>query len=326
LSVVRLDAERGAKTMTILVVGAGATGGYFGARLAQAGRDVTFLVRPHRAGQLRERGLRIVGPGAGPGAGQVVRPDLVMAGELTGPADVVLLSVKATALDQAITDFAPAVGPQTMVVPFLNGLAHLAVLNKRFGESAVLGGVILIATQLNGEGDVVQLSPPASLIIGTQDGASTSRLQAAFEQLSGAGFDASISDEIIGRMWQKWVFVATIGALTCLMRGTVGEIVAVPGGPDLGPAMLAEASAVAAAAGYPIPADAIESTTRMITQAGSPVNSSLSRDVAGGQPAEVEQVLADLARRGAGHGVKTPLFDLATMQLRIYNNSLQRPH
>jgi 2-dehydropantoate 2-reductase len=325
LSVVRLDAERGAKTMTILVVGAGATGGYFGARLAQAGRDVTFLVRPRRAGQLRERGLRIVGPAAGAGAGQVVRPNLVMAGELTEPVDVVLLSVKATALDQAITDFAPAVGPQTMVVPFLNGMAHLAVLNQRFGESAVLGGVILIATQLNGEGDVVQLSPPASLIIGTQDGASTSRLQAAFEQLSGAGFDASISDEIIGRMWQKWVFVATIGALTCLMRGTVGEIVAVPGGPDLGPAMLAEASAVAAAAGYPIPADAIESTTRMITQAGSPVNSSLSRDVAGGQPAEVEQVLADLARRGAGHGVKTPLFDLATMQLRIYNNSLQRP-
>ena len=209
--------------MTILVVGAGATGGYFGARLAQAGRDVTFLVRPHRAGQLRERGLRIVGPGAGPGAGQVVRPDLVMAGELTGPADVVLLSVKASALDQAIADFAPAVGPQTMVVPFLNGLAHLAVLNKRFGESAVLGGVIVIATQLNSEGDIVQLSPPASLAIGTQDGIRATRLQAVFEQLSGAGFDASISDEIIARMWQKWVFVATIGALTCLMRGTWGR-------------------------------------------------------------------------------------------------------
>jgi 2-dehydropantoate 2-reductase len=147
--------------MTILVVGAGATGGYFGARLAQAGRDVTFLVRPHRAGQLRERGLRIVGPGAGAEAGQVVRPNLVMAGELTEPADVVLLSVKATALDAAIADFAPAVGPRTAVVPFLNGMAHLAVLGKRFGESAVLGGVVLIAVQLNDEGDVVQLSPPA---------------------------------------------------------------------------------------------------------------------------------------------------------------------
>jgi 2-dehydropantoate 2-reductase len=325
LGFVRLGCGKRRETMTILVVGAGATGGYFGARLAQAGRDVRFLVRPHRAEQLRGRGLRIVGPGAAADAGEVVRPHLVLVGELTGPADVVLLSVKATALDQAMADFAPAVGPRTRIVPFLNGLAHLAVLNKRFGEPAVLGGVILIATQLTDEGDIVQLSPPASLVIGTQDGTRTSRLQAVYEQLSGAGFDASISDEIIARMWQKWVFVATLGALTSLMRGTVGEIVAVPGGADLGPAMLAEASAVAAAAGYPVPADAIESTTRMITQPGSPVNSSLSRDVAEGRPAEVEQVLADLARRGAGHGVRTPLFDLATMQLRVYDNSLHPP-
>jgi 2-dehydropantoate 2-reductase len=311
--------------MTILVVGAGATGGYFGARLAQAGRDVTFLVHPHRAEQLRERGLRIVGPGARADAGQAVRPNLVMAGELTEPADVVILSVKATALDQAIADFAPAVGAHTAVVPFLNGMSHLTVLNKRFGEPAVLGGVIEIATQLNDEGDIVQLAPLATLIIGTQDGTPTSRLQAAYAQLSGAGFDASISDEIIGRMWQKWVLVATVGALTCLMRGCVGEIVAVPGGRDLGPAILAEASGVAAAAGYPVPADAIARTTRMISEAGSALNSSMSRDVAEGRHAEVEQVLADLARRGADHGVKTPIFDLATMQLRIYNNSLHPP-
>jgi 2-dehydropantoate 2-reductase len=312
--------------MTILVIGAGATGGYFGARLAQAGRDVTFLVRPRRAQQLRERGLRIVGPGAEEDAKQVVRPRVVMAGELTGPADLVLLSVKATALDQAMADFAPAVGPRTLVVPFLNGMEHLAVLNQRFGESAVLGGVVIIATQVDDEGDIVQLDPSASLTIGTQDGVSTAGLQAAYDQLRGAGFDASISDEIIARMWQKWVFVSTVGALTCLMRGNVGEIVAVPGGRDLGPAILAEASAVAAAAGYPIPADALASTTKTITQAGSPMNSSLSRDVADGRQAEVEEVLADLARRGAGHGIKTPLFDLATMQLRVYNNSLDRSH
>jgi 2-dehydropantoate 2-reductase len=173
--------------MTILVVGAGATGGYFGARLAQAGRDVTFLVRPGRAGQLRERGLRIVGPGADADARQVVRPKLVMAGELTEPADVVLVSVKATALDQAIADFAPAVGPRTAVVPFLNGMAHLAKLNKRFGESAVLGGVVVVSAQLNDEGDIVQLTPPATMTIGTQDGTRTDGVQAAYDQLSEPG-------------------------------------------------------------------------------------------------------------------------------------------
>ena len=128
------------------------------------------------------------------------------------------------------------------------------MLNKRFGEAAVLGGVIVIATSSTAKA-TSSSSARRSLVIGTQDGIRTTRLQWVLEQLSGAGFDASISDEIIARMWQKWVFVATIGALTCLMRGTVGEIVAVPGGRDLGPAMLAEATAVAAAAGYQIPAE-----------------------------------------------------------------------
>jgi 2-dehydropantoate 2-reductase len=313
----------GLKTMSVLVVGAGATGGYFGAKLAQADREVTFLVRPHRARQLRERGLRIVGPGGAGDPVQTVQPNLVTAGQLSKPADVVLLSVKATALDQAIADFAPAVGPRTAVVPFLNGMAHLPLLNKRFGEPAVLGGVVVIATQLNDEGDIVQLGPTASLTIGSQDGSRTTGLQAAYDELSGADFDASASADIIARMWQKWVFVATVGALTCLMRGTVGDIVAVPGGRGLGPAILAEASAVSAAAGYPMPPDVISNTTQTITQDGSAVNSSLSRDVAEGRTAEVEQVLADLARRGADHGIKTPLFDLATMQLRVYNNSLR---
>jgi 2-dehydropantoate 2-reductase len=204
-------------------------------------------------------------------------------------------------------------------------MAHLAVLGKRFGESAVLGGVVLIAVQLSDEGDVVQLSPPASMTIGAQDGTRTAQVREAYGELSGAGFDASISDEIIARMWQKWVFIATIGALTSLMRGTVGDIVAVPGGRDLGPAILAEATAVASAAGYPVPDDAIAETARTVTQAGSAVDSSLSRDVAEGRPAEVEQVLADLASRGAGHGIKTPLLDLATMQLRVYNNGLRPP-
>jgi 2-dehydropantoate 2-reductase len=308
--------------MTILVVGAGATGGYFGARLARAGRDVTFLVRPRRAEQLRERGLRIVGPGAEPDEARVVTPRLAMAGQLSGFADVVLLSVKATALESAMADFSPAVGPQTAVVPFLNGMGHLAVLSKRFGDQAVLGGVVLIATQLNDAGDIVKLGPSASLTIGTQDGAPSERLRAAYDQLSGAGFDVSISDQIVAQMWGKWVFIATIGALTGLMRGTVGDIVAVPGGRDLGPAILAEVSAVAAAAGYPVPADRLAQVRQTVTQDGSAVTSSLSRDVSEGRPAEVEPVLGDLARRGAELGVPTPLLDLATMNLRIYNNKL----
>jgi 2-dehydropantoate 2-reductase len=289
--------------------------------LALAGRDVEFLVRPHRAEQLRERGLRITLPDAGSEM-ELARPRLLLAGELTRAADIVLLSVKATALNQAIADFTPAVGPQTLVIPFLNGMAHLDMLNERFGASAVLGGVVVISATATDDGDIVVLAPGASLTIGSQDGTRSARLQAAYDQLSGAGFDASISDEIIARMWQKWVFIATVGALTCLMRGTVGDIVAVPGGRDLGPAILAEATSVSAAAGYPIPEAVTADTTRSITQDGSTVTSSMSRDVAAGRPAEAEVILADLARRGTQLGITTPLLDLATMQLRVYNNRL----
>jgi 2-dehydropantoate 2-reductase len=319
-----LDQDTGGagQTMSILVIGAGATGGYFGARLALAGRDVAFLVRPHRAEQLRERGLRITGPDAGSEI-EAAQPHLRLAGELTRPADIVLVSVKATALDQAVADFAPAVGPQTLIIPFLNGMAHLDTLNERFGDSAVLGAVAVISATANDDGDIVMLAPAANLTIGSQDGTRSARLQAAYDQLSGAGFDTGISGEIIAQMWQKWVFIATVGALTCLMRGTVGDIVAVPGGRDLGPEILTEATSVSAAAGYPTPEAVTANTTRSITQDGSNLTSSMSRDVAAGRPAEAEAILADLARRGTQLGVSTPLLDLAAMQLRVYNNQLR---
>lgn len=310
--------------MAILVVGAGATGGYFGSRLAQAGRDVTFLVRPGRARQLGERGLRIVGQGPD----QVIAPQVVTAAELAagrGAApDLILVSVKAAALEPAMTDFAPAVGPGTLIMPFLNGMSHLAVLSKRFGDQAVLGGVIRVATQLDDDGDIRQLAPGGSLAAGAQDGSRSAALEAAFGQLTDAGFEATLSDHIIAEMWHKWVFIATVGALTCLMRAAVGDIVPVPGGGDLGPAILAEASAVCAAAGYPVPPAQNATTSAQVTAAGSALASSMFRDLSAGHPVEVEPILGDLIARGATLGVATPVLDLATMQLRVYERIRQQ--
>ena len=306
--------------MRILVVGAGATGGFFGARLAQAGRDVTFLVRPGRVSALASRGLRVHGLGRD----DVIKPSLVTGGELAGSYDLVLLAVKATALPGAIADMAPAVGEGTAIVPFLNGMAHMDALNSRFGAERVLGGVVLVATTLGPDSDIVQLAPFASVTVGDQPGW-PARAAAAGVALSGAGFDVSVAPDIIAAMWHKWVFIATVGALTCLMRGTIGDVVAVPGGADLGPAMLAEATAVAAAAGYPVPADSIASTTATVTDPGSASASSMYRDVTAGQPVEVEQILGDLVRRARLLCVATPLLDLATAHLRVYQHRLVNP-
>lgn len=301
--------------MRILVVGAGATGGYFGARLAMAGRDVTFLVRKSRAAVLQDRGLRLTGIDD-----ETIAPNLVTADELDSTYDLILLSVKATGLSQAIDDLAPAVGPATTIVPFLNGMAHLDILNARFGADRVLGGVVFVATTVNDDGDIVRLGPMAAMTVGEQDGRRSARLDEIEKGLGEAGFSLTVSTDIIGAMWSKWVFISTVGGVTCLMRGTVGDIVAVPGGAELGPAFAAEGAAIAAAAGFPVPGDQLSAVDATVTAAGAPTTSSMYRDLVTGRPTEVEHVFGDLIARARALSVSTPLLDLATMHLRVYEH------
>lgn len=300
--------------MKILVVGVGATGGYYGMRLVQGGRDVSFLVRPHRAQILRARGLRLTGVGGE----EEIRPQLLTADGLDRPFDLVILSVKATALETAIEDFAPAVGERTRILPFLNGIRHLETLSDRFGPDRVLCGAIRVATQLEADGDIVVLAPGATMEFGAQPGTDTPNADAIASELTVPGFELSVPPDPIAAMWHKWVFIATLGALTCMMRGTVGDIVAFPTGPELGPGILAEAAAISAAAGHRVPDPQIEATHAAITQAGSPLTSSLYRDVSDGAGTEVEHVLGDLVARARTFGVPTRLLDLATLHLRVY--------
>lgn len=341
--------------MRILVVGAGATGGYFGARLAHAGQDVTFLVRPQRADILGRRGLRLTGLGEE----LTLNPQLVTAADLTeahapgphapapylpaaqaahaphapathapaphapAPYDLILLTVKATALARAVEDFAPAVGPRTVIVPVLNGLAHLDVLTQRFGSERVWGGVAKVVTALNDDGDIVRLAPTATLTLGETGGAASPRAHETCALLDGVpGIDAEMSPDILGAMWAKWAFIVTVSAVNLLGRGTVGEVVAAPGGAGLGPAVLAEAAAVAAAAGHALPADAISFATEVATGAGSPLTTSLYRDVLAGLPSEAEHLFGELAARARTLGVDTPLIDLVTLHLRVQENKL----
>jgi len=174
--------------MSVLIVGAGATGGYFGGRLAQAGREVTFLVTPQRAEVLSQRGLRI----AGPGGTEVITPRFVTPERLSAVADTVFIAVKAAALEAVIEEIGPAVGPETMIVPILNGMRHMGVLNQAFGSRRVLGGAAVLATQLDDNGDVRQLNGDVNLVIGTQDRQRTAAAERTASELSGAGFPVAL--------------------------------------------------------------------------------------------------------------------------------------
>ncbi len=304
--------------MRILVMGAGAVGGYFGGRLLQAGRDVTFLVRPARAEALARDGLVIKSRF---GDALLTRPPVVRAGELAAPFDLILLSCKAYDLASAIESMAPAVGPATAILPLLNGMRHLDMLDRQFGADRVLGGQCVIGATLDANGTVVHLNEYHALSFGERDGRRSARVQATVEQMAGAMFEARASERIVHEMWEKWALLATLAAGTCLMRASVGQIVQAAGGPEFMLDLLQECASLAGQAGYAPRESFLERTRSMLTAAGSTQTASMLRDIERQAPIESEHIIGDLIRRapaGSAAAGSLPLLRLAYLHLQAY--------
>ena len=301
--------------MRILVLGAGAIGGYYGSHLAGAGGEAQFLGRERRAAQLARDGLVVVSRGE-----ESRRPAAtLLAGEVAAPFDLVLLTCKAYDLDGAIEAIAPAVGPGTVVLPLLNGLAHFDALDARFGAERVLGGACYIAASLAPDGTIRHFSPGDLLILGTRTGGTPWQVEALSDLFARTTVNARSSGAILQELWEKWCMLAAGAALTCLMRGTVGEIMATEAGGRIAEAMMAECTAVAAVAGHaPRPASA-EQTRRQLTDPASRWAASMMRDIEqGAARLEAEAILGDLIHRGAAYGLALPLLSAAHCQLQVY--------
>jgi 2-dehydropantoate 2-reductase len=301
--------------MRVLVVGAGAIGGYFGGRMLQAGQDVTFLVRPRRAAELAGAGLVIKSPN---GDVTLKNPPALQADKLDEKFDVVLLSCKAFDLDDAIKSFAPAVGPQTSIIPLLNGMLHLDVLDQKFGRERVLGGLCAIAVTLNERREVLQLAPMQSLTFGERDGKMSGRVRAIAEVFASGKFGAVASEHIIQEMWEKWIFLATLAASTSLMRTSLGNILAAPGGKDFVLGVLDECIGIATAEGYGPRAPFLERSRNTLTDEGSQLTASMFRDIKAGAPVEADHVIGDLIARGDGAKVPVPRLRTAYTHLKAY--------
>lgn len=306
--------------MRILVLGAGGTGGYFGGRLAQAGADITFLVRPARATQLEAHGLAIRSPlgDADVRVAHVTADALpALAGER--PFDMVLLSCKAYDLDSAMEAIAPAVTGGTWVLPILNGLRHYPPLDERFGRDRVVGGLCFISAMKGPDGEILHLGQPASITFGERSGEADSARTAAFAQACAqAGIDHVRSLRIAREQWTKFTFLATLAAGTCLMRSSVGRIVATEDGEALMRGLYAECLAVAAAAGEPIEDAAQRTALATLTQRGSSLKASMLRDLEAGQPVEAMQIVGDMRQRARAAGRDAPLLAAAWTHLQAY--------
>ena len=258
--------------MRILVVGAGAVGGYFGGRLLEKGVDVTFLVRKRRKKQLQEKGLVIHSVHGD----AVLSPKLLVTGEQAEPFDVVIFSNKAYHLPEAIRDVKPYVGEKTMILPLLNGMAHMEILWNEFGKENVLGGLCFIETTLNEHGEIAQTSASHDVRFGEWSGERTERVLALEQLFSGCNARFRLSehiatygaikwrDEIIARfrlsehiatdMWNKYLFIATMSGVTTLFRAPIGPIRSGKYGQEIIFGLLKEIAAVMRAHGAPIAA------------------------------------------------------------------------
>ena len=302
--------------MRILVVGAGATGGYFGARLAQAGRDVTFLIKKNRLSELRITGLQVLSPHGD----FTVKVPLVTSDELEGIFDVVLVAVKAYSLTAALEDFAPAVGPETLIVPILNGMRHFETLQARFGEDAVLGGLCRINTTVDYRGRIVQLNELHELWYGERNGRSSERAERLHTVLRDAGFVANLTQVIGSKLWEKWILLATLGGITCLMGGDIGEVARASGGVAFSLAFLEETRKIAAAAGFPPDQEFLDKARASLEQKDSAQTTSMYRDMMKGTAIEAEQIVGDLLAEAGRRGVETPLLAAAWVSLCVYQN------
>jgi 2-dehydropantoate 2-reductase len=305
----------------VLVIGAGGVGGYFGGRLVQAGADVTFLVREKRAQQLAERGLVIKSA-----VGDATLAVRTITNADTGrPFDLVLVACKSYDLASSIEAAAPHMAAGAgLVLPLLNGMAHIDLLRERFDRDRVLGGLCGIFATLSPAGEVVQMEglPPFIAYGRFKDQIERGVLEEparAIEQMMGkANFNSKRVEPIEQGLWEKWVTLAALAAGTCLMRGSIGAIVASDDGKAVMEELLAETAAIARAAGYP-PSEQYLATVRgMLTAAGSSATASMLRDIQKGGATEGDHIIGEMLRRARKLGVPTPLLRIANVHLQAY--------
>ena len=302
--------------MKFLILGAGAVGGYFGGRLHQSGADVTFLVRPARAELLRKGGLKIVSP-----KGDANLPVKVVSDATEGgPYDLAILSCKAYDLDSATDTLAPGIGAQTAIVPLLNGVRHLDVLDQRFGADKVLGGVARISSTLGGDGTVVHMMPMAAMLAGEREKGRQARpaLSALASAIGLAGLDGGVQSDIVQDMWDKWIMLCSLAAMTGSLRAAVCDILETDEGGELTLEVIEECRKVAAASGRDPGTSGIENIKTYLTTRGSKFAASMLRDLESSSRVEADHVIGDMLARARATGIATPVLRQAYVHMQAY--------
>ncbi|WP_419393101.1 ketopantoate reductase family protein [Cytobacillus praedii] len=307
--------------MRILVVGAGAIGGYFGGRLMEKGEEVTFLVREKRKQQLDQKGLLIESV-----HGDLkLEPKTILRGESAEPFDVILVSTKSYQLDGAIESFRSYVNENTMILPLLNGYAHLDKFVNEFGEERVLGGLCFIEATLDHSGKILQTSPVDELVFGERSGRKTNRILSLQKSFSGTKAAFTLSENIEQDIWHKYLFITTFSGVTSLFRSPIGPIREHEHGQKTIQILLKVTAAIMRAIEAPIDIHIEETQMKRILGLNYGMKSSLQRDMEKEQQTEADHFFGYLLQHAAEKGIEPPLLSAIYTNLAVYGTGLVSP-
>lgn len=302
--------------MKILIVGAGAVGGYFGARLIEKGEDVTFLVREKRKQQLLEDGLVVESKHGNVSA----IPQLITAAD-QGSFDVVLIGTKAYHLDQAIDSVKPFVHSETIIIPMLNGIAHIEQLQQAFSKEQVMGGLCFIESTVTADGIIQQTSGIHHFLFGELDGQETERLKQLEQVFSGTKGKFKASNSIMSDLWHKYLFITAMSGVTTLFQQPIGPIIELEEGQEVIKTVINEITQVMRAEGAPIAEDVeVEQYSRFIALDFG-MKSSMQRDMEKGAPVEVDHLQGYLLKKAKYHKIETPVLKSVYVNVKLYEKS-----
>ena len=302
--------------MKILVLGAGGTGGYFGGRLHEGGADVTFLVREKRAQHLAQHGLQIESPKGN----ATLKVKTVRAQDVKAEYDIVLLSCKAYDLASSIDAIRPAMNAATCVVPLLNGISHIDTLDAAFGKSRVMGGVCQISATLTKDGVVKSMADVHAITWGAREPSQQASAIALGDAFAKTIVDWKVSQNIMLDMWEKVAFLSTLAGMTCLMRASVGDILATADGRALMQRHLDSCVAIATKSGFAPRAPVLERYAKVMNSTGSPMTASMLRDLESGGAVEAEHVVGFMLGKAREFGIDDTMLTVAYAHLQAYEN------
>lgn len=304
--------------MRILVVGAGAVGGYFGGRLLEKGEDVTFLVREGRRKQLQELGLDIESIHGN----VLMQPKTILTGEEAGPFDMILLTTKSYHLEGAIKDIRPYVTKNTVILPLLNGILHIEQLEKEFGKEKVLGGLCFVESTLDSKGRIIQTSPVHDLAFGEINGEKTDRIMKIADTFSGTKANFCLSSNINQDLWHKYLFISTMSGITTIMRSPIGPIREVESGFKTIERLISEIVKIMKSADAPIAEDIENIQIKQINGMGYTMKSSMQRDMEKLSQVEADHLHGYLLEIARKQKIDTPILETVYANLKVYQQQL----